>query len=90
MLLPGYFNPKELDKLDNKGRILNPHDYDVKTFSRLFYHGIYAAASIEELEMNGVEVKDFNKDILKTAIDKKLKEVGIYDYVAGVGEGVKK
>ena len=74
--LPGFFEPSKLDKLDNCGRVINPKDYDIPTFNRIFKWGFYAAAGIVELEQSGVPVKEFTKKKLDEAINKSLREGG--------------
>lgn len=76
-VLPGFFSIKELDKLDEKGHIKTPGDYDVKTHNRIFYWGFFAVSGIEKLEMDGTPVKDFTKENLREAVNTALREGGI-------------
>lgn len=76
-VLPGLFEIKELDKLDDRGHIKTPGDYDVKTYNRLFQWAFYAASGIEQLEMDGTPVIDFTKENLREAIDAALRRGGV-------------
>lgn len=75
--MPGLFDIKELDKLDSKGHVKDSRDYDVKTFNRLFYWSMFAAAGIAQLERDGTPVRDFTKEKLREAINSSLKEGGV-------------
>ena len=76
-ILPGFFSIKGLAKLDERGRAIDPKDYDVKTFNRIFRWGFFAVSGIEQLEADGTPVADFTKTNLREAIDTALKEGGV-------------
>lgn len=79
-MLPGYYLPQELDKLDSNGRVIDPRDNSDKTLNatvnRIFLWQFYAVAGIEDLERSGVAVADFTKKDMEAAIKAALKRGG--------------
>lgn len=79
-LLPGYYLPQELDKLDTRGRIKDPRDYNDKALihasSRIFDWQLYAYSGFSALERSGVAVKDFTKKDMIAAIKAAQKGEG--------------
>lgn len=79
--LPGYFLPQELDKLDTRGRIKDPRDYNDKalihTSSRIFDWQLIAATAFSALERSGVAMKDITKREMDAAIKAAQKGEGV-------------